>query len=195
MNYQKIYQKFIESRQKLNREFHTGCGFEKHHIIPKSLGGTNEKSNIIVLTPREHGFSHTVLSRMYTGYLKAKMCYALLALFKLRNKNRNIISSRDYEKLRNAHYRALQDPDYRAMRSANIAKQWTPERRASVAAKTKAQWENGPKRKIFASVEYKTKKSQQMRQRWQDPVYQQEQSARAQLAWAENGYLRKRSKT
>jgi hypothetical protein len=27
---------------------------EKHHIIPKSLGGSNDKSNLVKLTAKEH---------------------------------------------------------------------------------------------------------------------------------------------
>jgi 5-methylcytosine-specific restriction endonuclease McrA len=31
---------------------------ENHHIIPKSLGGSNDKSNIVALTAREHFICH-----------------------------------------------------------------------------------------------------------------------------------------
>ena len=31
-----------------------------HHIIPKSLGGSNDKSNLVLLTPEEH-FAHYYL--------------------------------------------------------------------------------------------------------------------------------------
>ena len=37
---------------------------EKHHVIPKSLGGCNNKSNIAVLTAKEHFICHWLLTKM-----------------------------------------------------------------------------------------------------------------------------------
>lgn len=185
MNYEKIYQSLIQTRLQLNRKFSVGCGLEKHHIISKSLGGSNHKDNIIVLTPREHCIAHILLSKMYSGVEKAKMCYALIALTKWRNKNRTSITSRQYENLKKAHNKALMDPDYRALRSEITKKQWTPERRAAVSQKTKLQWSepNSKKRKSFGSDEYKTKKSQQMKQQWQNPDYAKQKSEQAKQQW------------
>jgi hypothetical protein len=69
------------------------------------------------------------------------------------------------------------------MCSANTAKQWTPERRAAVAAKAKAQWASGTKRQVFSSEEYRTKKSEQMIERWKDLEYQSQMSSRVKEQW------------
>lgn len=37
---------------------------EKHHIIPRCLGGSNEQINIAVLTAREHYIAHLLLTKM-----------------------------------------------------------------------------------------------------------------------------------
>ena len=37
---------------------------EKHHIVPKSLGGSNRKDNIVSLTAREHFICHWLLTKM-----------------------------------------------------------------------------------------------------------------------------------
>lgn len=37
---------------------------EKHHKIPKSVGGSNAKNNLVVLTAREHILAHYLLSKM-----------------------------------------------------------------------------------------------------------------------------------
>ena len=50
---------------------------ERHHIIPKSLNGTDDKNNLVNLTAREHFICHWLLTKMYTGEAKAKMIYAL----------------------------------------------------------------------------------------------------------------------
>jgi 5-methylcytosine-specific restriction endonuclease McrA len=188
--YTKYYNQLVESRKLMNRTFQTG--FEKHHIIPKSLGGNDTKSNLVVFTPREHCLAHLLLAKMFSGTSKAKMIMALNALMKLRNSNRNVLNSREYENLRKAHYKAIMDPDFRAYRSELAKKQWTPERRAQVAEKTRQQWVTGPKREIYASDEYRTKKSNQMKERWKDPTYIQEQSNKAKIQWSDGGSLRNR---
>ena len=50
---------------------------EKHHIQPRSLGGTDDKNNLVDLTAREHFICHWLLTKIYTGEDKAKMIYAL----------------------------------------------------------------------------------------------------------------------
>ena len=53
-----------------------GCRYkEKHHVIPKCLGGLNEKSNLIELTAREHFLCHCLLCEIDPENEKLK--YAL----------------------------------------------------------------------------------------------------------------------
>ena len=40
---------------------------EKHHIVPRSHGGTNKKDNLIALTPRQHFIAHRMLWKAYGG--------------------------------------------------------------------------------------------------------------------------------
>jgi 5-methylcytosine-specific restriction endonuclease McrA len=54
-----------------------GTYTERHHIIPRSLGGNNEKTNIVRLTGREHFICHWLLTKMTQGKFKSKMRYAL----------------------------------------------------------------------------------------------------------------------
>ena len=53
---------------------------EKHHIIPKSLGGSDSNSNIVKLTAREHFICHWLLTKTTTGTARQKMIYALRVL-------------------------------------------------------------------------------------------------------------------
>lgn len=50
---------------------------ERHHIIPRSLGGADSKENLVKLTAREHFICHWLLVKMNAGESKAKMVYAL----------------------------------------------------------------------------------------------------------------------
>ena len=76
---------------------------EKHHILPKSLGGTNEKDNLVRLPARVHFICHKLLVRMVIDTRhKKNMIHALNMLAKANNKdqNRYKISSKEYETIR-----------------------------------------------------------------------------------------------
>ena len=65
------YWSLIESRRHVIPTEDT----HKHHIIPRSLGGTDEQSNLVNLTPREHFLAHMILSKMFSGRDKSKMIF------------------------------------------------------------------------------------------------------------------------
>jgi len=50
---------------------------ERHHIVPRSLGGSNSRDNIVALSARQHFVAHLLLTKMVTGEAKRKMCWAL----------------------------------------------------------------------------------------------------------------------
>ncbi len=64
MNYQKVYDDLIAKCQK--RQFVDGYK-ERHHIVPKSLGGSNDSSNLVDLTAREHFIAHFLLAKIHGG--------------------------------------------------------------------------------------------------------------------------------
>lgn len=64
MNYQKIYNSLIAKAQ---ARATVGGYKESHHIIPRSLGGSDDKSNLVDLTAREHFIAHMCLSLMHGG--------------------------------------------------------------------------------------------------------------------------------
>jgi hypothetical protein len=76
--------------------------YETHHIVPKSLGGSNLKENLVNLTAREHFVCHLLLTKMYEGDAKNKMVHAAWAMANLENKSqqRHKITSKIYESLR-----------------------------------------------------------------------------------------------
>lgn len=53
---------------------------ERHHIIPKSLGGSNDSHNLVQLTAREHYICHRLLVKMLRGVGRTKMTYALIRI-------------------------------------------------------------------------------------------------------------------
>jgi len=75
MDYKKIYNDLIGSRK--NRIPENGVYYEKHHIILKSMGGTNKKENLVLLTAREHFLAHWILWRIYRNSPTAYSFYIL----------------------------------------------------------------------------------------------------------------------
>lgn len=70
MNYQKHYNLLInnassENRKKGNRSDTNYVYYERHHIIPKCISGTNHKTNLVLLTPKEHYVAHQLLVKIY----------------------------------------------------------------------------------------------------------------------------------
>lgn len=63
MNYELIYQSLIDKAR--SRIIPDGVYCERHHIIPKSLNGSNDKNNIVRLYPREHYIAHLLLFKKY----------------------------------------------------------------------------------------------------------------------------------
>lgn len=75
--YQKWYEQLIAgTRSRAKPDGYT----ERHHIVPRSLGGRNNKTNIVVLTAREHFVAHLLLYRIHRKdpEAKAKMLRALV---------------------------------------------------------------------------------------------------------------------
>lgn len=61
MNYKKIYENLIQR----GKQRCLTCYFEKHHIIPRCVGGTDDESNLVNLTPEEHYLAHQLLVKIY----------------------------------------------------------------------------------------------------------------------------------
>jgi len=74
---------------------------EKHHILPRSLGGDNSKENLVALTPKEHFIIHMLLCKFTLGKSRIKMLNAFHAMIYFTKKNRNYkVTSRIVEKLK-----------------------------------------------------------------------------------------------
>lgn len=92
MNYFKIYDQLIQRAK--NRSL---LGYvERHHIIPRCMGGSDDLNNLVFLTAREHYLCHRMLIRMYPK--NKKLIYAFWAMTnqKSRQHQRNYYSSRAY---------------------------------------------------------------------------------------------------
>lgn len=102
--YTKHYMSLVEKAR--NRKFPKDQYKERHHIIPQSLGGTNDKDNLVWLTGREHALCHWALLKMTEGENRAKMSYAfngMNAENEFQQRYRSRIITRAYERNRIEH--------------------------------------------------------------------------------------------
>lgn len=73
MDYKRIYADFIKSRRVKES---TLIGYvERHHIIPRCIGGGDDPGNLIRLTPEDHFFAHLLLAKIYGGKLWAPIAF------------------------------------------------------------------------------------------------------------------------
>lgn len=66
MNYQRIYTNLVKrGQERILKEYS-----ENHHIIPRCLGGTDEITNLVSLTPEEHYLCHLLLVKIYPNDIR-----------------------------------------------------------------------------------------------------------------------------
>jgi hypothetical protein len=96
--YTRWYNTIVEHRQTNFPDGYT----ERHHIIPKSLGGSNNITNLVALTAREHFICHWLLTKMTAGSSHIKMVRAFNAFKMSSKKNPRKLTPRQYQTARNA---------------------------------------------------------------------------------------------
>ena len=160
--YYNIY-KSIVNRAK-GRTLADGIYFETHHIIPRSLGGSNRKENLVRLTAREHYICHRLLIKITEGAAKRSMIYA--AYMMMKGTKRYKPSSRIYEILRNQMREANRErpgPNLGKKLSDewknNIKKSFTVERREDISEARKGK-ATRPKGTFTVSDETRKKMSE-----------------------------------
>lgn len=106
MNWKNIYLNLM-NRAKLRNKPDGYC--ERHHILPKSVGGSDAEDNLVWLTAREHLIAHRLWVRFESDKIsRRKAQSALWAMVTMRGKDnagRIIPNSRVYEEAK----RALRD--------------------------------------------------------------------------------------
>lgn len=116
--YAKAYLKLIDgARSKTSTEYS-----EKHHVIPKSLGGSNTKDNLVRLSGREHFVAHLLLPKAVAEpEHRKKMAFALTRMLSDRTGKRYKPSSRIIAAARKAHAEMMKgridSPETRAKKS------------------------------------------------------------------------------
>lgn len=157
MDYGRIYREFLADRRLREPTIEV---FEKHHIRPRSLGGSNDPENIIRLSPEDHVFAHALLAKIHGGFL-------IGVVVRMSGMDRYIgrRSRFKYGQFRRAHGEIARkaflerwaDPEKRTKMLAALQ---TPEARAARGKAGRKRWSDPAVRAAHADF---------MRQKWADP--------------------------
>lgn len=100
MNYQKIYNQIIDRAKSTIQEGYV----ERHHIVPRSLGGSDDISNLVSLTAREHYLCHWLLAK-HTNDKKMWLAFSMMCVQS--DKHQRITNSRMFERAKIARAYAM----------------------------------------------------------------------------------------
>jgi 5-methylcytosine-specific restriction endonuclease McrA len=110
---------------------------EKHHIIPKSLGGSDSVNNLVRLTAKEHYIVHRLLVKMTTGTDRSKMQLAISKMMQCsNNQERYKCSPRSFATIREQAALAMSgkyNPNYGKPRAAATRKKISQAVKAHIA--------------------------------------------------------------
>lgn len=97
MNYEEFIQNILNTRGRF------GCGneyHERHHIVPKCLGGINDEDNLIDLYAREHFEAHRLLAEENPENVSLVYAYGCMAWANNDNQERYRVTPEEYEHAR-----------------------------------------------------------------------------------------------
>lgn len=100
MHYKKIYDNIVDrAKKRILNEYG-----EKHHIIPRCLGGDNSSGNIVKLSFREHFICHWLLCKMYPDNPKIHHAFSRMTMVSRTNiKRYEYLTSRHFEIVKRKH--------------------------------------------------------------------------------------------
>lgn len=130
--------------------------YELHHIVPRSLGGSDDKSNLVALTARQHFVAHWMLARACGGsaaraffmmsnfgkygtvnsttYENARKEYSKLVSVQMTNRIPYLVTDETRQKMREAKLgRKLSAEHIEKVRQTRIGKPLSDEWKANVS--------------------------------------------------------------
>jgi len=102
MNYIKVHNQIIANRRA--NPLSTDVYGENHHIIPSSLGGSNDKSNIVRLTAKEHYIIHHLL---WKHHRCSKTAHAFHNMLRSSDNQNRKFTARQHDIAKSAHSEAM----------------------------------------------------------------------------------------
>ena len=131
MDYQRHYDILVNRAR--NRKLTSY--FEKHHVIPRCLGGGDEAENIVKLTAEEHYVAHQLLVKIHPGNRKLVFAAWMMCNGKKRNNKRYAWLKRKQVQVLSETHRGRKMPDWNKAKliEANTGRACSEETRQKIS--------------------------------------------------------------
>ena len=188
---EKQYLALIKSRKDFKKEENDETYYEKHHIIPRCLGGDDLKSNLITLTYPEHIFAHLCLISIHyenPNYYKLLHAFCMMLSITTRSFNKEKKFSEndffiDLDVLGKIRKELIENPKKREAQKQKMIKKWKdPEFRKQQS-------------ELRSCKEYLNKQSKSTKERWKDPEFRQKVISKNREYWSDPEYKERLSES
>jgi hypothetical protein len=99
---------------------------QKHHIIPKHMGGDNSNNNLIELSLDDHYTAHIMLSECYGGkYKRENLASAIMIKGYLDNSDKLLEYQNSLHGIGNPNYGNIWNDDKRKKASKRVSEYWS----------------------------------------------------------------------
>ena len=110
---QETYKQFIDSILSSRGRFACGDEYhERHHIVPKCLGGTNDEDNLIDIFAREQFEAHRLLALENPDNAKLTYSWWMMSNMNTSNQRDYEIAAKEYEEAKKAFSIVLKERDF-----------------------------------------------------------------------------------
>jgi len=154
--YSKWYFNIIKKAQDRNWNKNNFIYLENHHIIPRSLNGSNDKNNLVYLTAKEHYICHILLVKCVYKEYQSKMIFAFMSMSNRKNLSmlRYKGNSRIYSEIKNKWVEHLKKQP-----GPNKGKQFTDDTKMKMSL---------AKKNILLSLQHKKSLSEAQKNRYKN---------------------------
>jgi len=181
MDYTRIYGELVQRGK--TRCINVDDYYEKHHIVPKCLGGTDDSSNLVKLTPEEHYVAHQLLIKMHPN--NPKLIYATTMLM-YHNSDRRLCN-KEYGWIKRLHSKNLSvffreqwknlTPEEYNVRVQNMS--WSEERHKQHTEYMKNRYSDEvfysrfvtTMSEVNGDIDKRQDASYKLKEKWKDPEY------------------------
>lgn len=142
----KNYKEFIDTILNTRGRFNCGDKYhERHHIIPKCIGGSDDEENLIDLYAKEHFEAHRLLALEHSDNKKLICAWWMMSHIKDKNQDRYKLSADEYEEVRIAHSNSMKErvitqETRDKLREINLGHKVSEETRKKISDKAKARF-------------------------------------------------------
>lgn len=181
--YSRWYHQLIA--QAKSRKLDKGAYFERHHIVPRSFGGSDADENLVDLTAREHYVAHALLWKMkFPGVYGSKMSFAFNTFINRMRTNKALpnitykINSRIYQSFK-VHYADMLSKQMSGQGNHFYGKTHSEETKKIIGEKSKLKtFKRGPEhfnygKPSFVTPEGKQRQVAAINARWADPDFKE----------------------